>query len=147
MSGRHQVSFEVVVPDDDEGHSLGTFYAPGVPRAGDRFCVPGHPDVCRGEHDEFIGVVTEVVWIARRNGSDDPSRVYRVDAVVHVQEEYQAAVVFCTCTPEEVARTALALGPPRQSSVGEGWFAGTDRLGQKRDEECGNCGKRLRDDR
>ena len=101
------VEFEVVVPDDV---SLGRFRAPVVPRAGERFVLMGHPDVCRGEDDKFVGMVTDVLWMMRRDLSNDDYRAYDVEAVVLVSEEYQAPTLYCRCTPEHLAAVRARRG-------------------------------------
>jgi hypothetical protein len=84
--------FEVKVPDDDEGESLGDYEAEALPRNGDRFAIYGNPLVCLHEHDYFIGIVDEVMWEATE-GKAVPT--------VWLREEAAKIRVYCTCMPEE----------------------------------------------
>ena len=107
------MEFEVAVPNDVYGEgwcSLGHFYAPVVPRAGERFVLMGHPDVCRSEGYVFVGVVAEVVWVMRRDLSSDACRAYGVKAIVHLSEERQATTLYCRCTPEHLAAVRAGRG-------------------------------------
>jgi hypothetical protein len=96
--------FEVKVPDDDEGESLGEYEADTLPRPGERFAIYGNPKVCVHEHDYFIGVVDEVMWDATFDDPRDPKRPARVEPTVWLREEAAKVTVYCTCTTEERAR-------------------------------------------
>jgi hypothetical protein len=121
------VKFEVLVPNDDDGHSLGMFYGPTVPRVGDRFSVVGHLDVCPRETDEFIAVVSDVLWTAR---VCDKTRV--VDVVVQLSEDYQGVTLYCRCDAEHLASVGKTL---------------KDRVAHDAGDECESCGMTLRSDR
>ncbi len=123
------VRFEVVVPDDCEGESLGRFFAPAVPRIGERFCLVGHPVVCREDTDEFIAVVADVVWHTSRRVDDS----WVTEAVVHLSEDYQAVTLYCQCTAEHLAAIKETLTP--------------DQVAHEAGDECESCGDTLRSDR
>ena len=109
------VWFEVVVPDDDEGESLGRFFAPAVPRIGERFCLVGHPVVCREDTDEFIAVVADVVWHTSQRCLDAS---WVTEAVVHLSEDYQAVTLYCQCTAEHLTSVAEGLTPDQNRARG-----------------------------
>ncbi len=114
---RHKggMRFEVKVPNDDEGESLGDYEADTLPRPGERFAIYGNPLVCLHEHDYFIGVVDEVMWEAT------PGKA--VPTVWLREGESAKVTVYCTCTTEE--RT-------RHQNVDD------------EDGRCGNCAKAVR---
>lgn len=120
--------FEVKVPDDDEGESLGTYEADTLPRPGDRFAIHGNPKVCLREHDYFIGVVDEVMWEATtykvpRKTLNTPQVDGGAVPTVWLREEAAKVIIYCECTPEE--RT-------RHQNVDD------------EDGRCGNCAKAVR---
>jgi hypothetical protein len=120
------VKFDVKVPNDDDGHSLGTFEADSLPRVGDRFGLLGHPEVCRAKGDYYLGIVEAVTWeaycVERRGNEKEP---HELEPTVWLREEYQASVIYCTCTVLELENIQ-------------------PELRTNDDGDCGNCGKTLR---
>jgi hypothetical protein len=89
-------TFEVRVPNDDDGESLGMFDADTVPRIGERFCINGHPEVCRTANDCFIGIVDDVAYEATCSAKGGGR--WATDITVWLREEHGTPVLYCECT-------------------------------------------------
>lgn len=97
-------TFEIKVPNDDEGESLGDFCAEAVPRKGERFTIYAHPLVCK-DGDHFIGIVDDVQYDADCHAwTPNGAGVWSVEITVWLHEENQAPVIYCTCSAERIAK-------------------------------------------
>jgi len=118
------VTFELIVPNDDDGHSLGAVVADALPRKGDVFNII-HPSLQnerqREQGDPFIATVDLVVFSV----SKDADEQAKADIQVYVIEEHAAPTIYCVCTDEE---RDLQLAESREDEEKTG--------------DCFNCGKK-----
>jgi hypothetical protein len=120
------VMFEVMVPNDDEGYSLGAVTADALPRKGERFCID-HPALQnreqRRKRDPFIGVVDEVLFNVEHDHKT--GEMLQADIRVWLVEEHHASTIYCVCTDEER----------------NGIVTKDDLLAEEETGECFHCGK------
>lgn len=95
------VTFEMLLPNDDEGHSLGTYEADCLPRKGDLIYVLGKE--VTGKSDDcgtpLECVIEDVVWEAFV--SDDHKDNRFLGPRVYLSARGLPPTVYCTCTDEE----------------------------------------------
>ena len=112
------VTFELIVPDDDGGHSLGAVVADALPRKGDVFNII-HPSLQnarqRKQGDPFIATVDLVVFEVSKDGDEQAE----ADIQVYVIEEHASTAIYCVCS--------LQAG---------------DREDEEKTGDCFNCGKK-----
>jgi hypothetical protein len=126
-------SFELLLPNDDEGHSLGSFEAEALPRKGDLVYVLGKEVTGKEDNGGYPleCVVEDVLWEVFVD--EDHERNQVLGPRVFLSVKGAAPTIYCTCTDEE--RERLRNAYLEQEAAGSPSKACEDR-----DGDCFNCG-------
>ena len=111
--------FELMAPNDDEGHSFGMFRSPALPRVGDMITLGGQEATGKPgfEGDLVITKVTAVEFTIDTDRAGQDHALAEPDIRVWIEEEHAPMKIHCTCTDEERARP-LERAPATQDPPG-----------------------------